>query len=67
MYIPVRGNDGDAVAGRYALGEQSIGEVLNPLSPGASSVPVLVNALQPESLTRLQRNIRRGARHPDGE
>ena len=67
MYTPVWGNDCDAVAGRYALGEQAIGEVLDPLGPGAPSVPVLVNALQPESFTRLQKNIRRGARHPDGE
>ena len=65
MYTPVRGDDCDAVAGRYALGEQAMGEVLDPLGPGAPSVPVLV--LCNQLFTRLQQNIRRGARHPDGE
>ena len=49
MHTPVWGNDCDAVAGRYAMGEQAICKVLDPLGPGTRSVPVLVNALQHQS------------------
>lgn len=42
MDTPVWSNDCDPVAGRYASGEQTIGEVLNPLGPEFPSVPVPV-------------------------
>ena len=66
--IPIWSNHSDPVTRRYALGEETIGEVLDSLGPAAPSV-LLISPEQrrKRGLTRLYKNIRRYARHPGVE
>ena len=66
--IPIWSNHGDAVTGRYASGEETIGEVLNSLGPacGSFSRTHFSSPLR-NGLTRLYKNIRRHVRHPGVE